>query len=114
MRAGRLRHRLALQSKTETRNAYGEAVVGWTVEDTVWGAIEPLSGREYFAQDQVQSEVRVRVVIRYRSDIDTSWRVVNDGKYYDIVDVINENNRDRMLTLMCRQGVSEDVGEVSP
>ena len=54
MRAGRLRHRLVLQSKSEARDAYGGAIITWSTQDTVWGAIEPLSGNEYFAQDQIQ------------------------------------------------------------
>jgi SPP1 family predicted phage head-tail adaptor len=110
MRAGRLRHRLILQSKTETRDSYGASVVGWSTEATVWGSIEPLSGREYFSQQQVQAEARVRIVIRYRSDVDETWRIKHDGLYYNIIDPLNENTRDRMLILMCREGVSEDVG----
>ena len=113
MRAGRLRHRLVIQSKTETRDEYGDAVISWSTVDTVWGAIEPLSGRELFAQSQTQAETKVRIVMRYRSDIDTTHRITNDGLYYDITDRINENSRDRMLTLMCRQGVSEDTGSAA-
>ena len=112
MRAGRLRHRLVLQSKTYTRDSYGGAIVGWTTEATVWGAIEPLSGRELFAQQQVQPEAQVRIVLRYYSGLDTTWRVTNGGLYYDIVEVINRDMRNEMLTLLCRQGVSQDVGDV--
>lgn len=111
MRAGRLRHRLTLQSKTYTANAYGEQVVTWSDEATVWGAIEPLSGREYFAQSQIQAEATVRIVIRYYSTIDETWRVKHGGLYYNIVDVLNHDLRNRMMTLMCRQGVSDDQAD---
>lgn len=87
--------------------------MSWNTETTVWGSIEPLSGREYFSQQQVQAEARVRIVMRYNADIDTTWRVKNDGRYYDIVDVINPNDRNHMLVLMCRQGVSEDTGDAT-
>ena len=110
MRAGRLRHRLILQSKTYTRDSYGAAIVTWNTEGTRWGAIEPLSGRELFAQQQVQSEAQVRIVLRYYTGLDHTWRITNGGLYYDIVEVINHDTRDAMLTLLCRQGVSEDVG----
>lgn len=110
MRSGRLRHRLTLQSKTTTQDAYGAAVVSWVDQGTVWGAIEPLSGKEYFAQEQVQSEARVRIVMRYKSGINTTWRVKHDGLYYDIEEVINHDLRNRMITIMARQGVSEDIG----
>lgn len=113
MRAGRLRHRLELQNKSETRDAYGAAIVTWTTQDTVWGAIEPLSGREYFSQRQVQAEAQVRIVIRYQASVDETWRVKHGGLYYDIVDVLNTNTRDRELILMCRQGVSEEQSDAA-
>ena len=111
MRAGRLRHRLVLQSKTYTANAYGEQVVTWSDETTVWGAIEPLSGKEFFAQAEIQSEARVRIVIRYNASIDTTWRVKSGGLYYDIVEVINHDMCDRMITIMAREGVSDDQAD---
>jgi len=115
MRAGRLRHRLELQSKSETRDEYGAAIVSWTTQDTVWGAIEPLSGREYFSQQQVQAEASVRIVIRYNGSIDETWRIKHGGRYYNIVDVLNHDMRNYMLTIMCREGVSEDFGpDLSP
>jgi len=107
MQAGRLRKRLILQSKEETRDSYGAALITWTTEGTVWGAIEPLSGKEYFSQQAVQAEAQVRIVIRYYSGVLPSWRVSHGGLYYDILDVLNHDTRNRQLTLMCRQGVSE-------
>ncbi|MDB4312004.1 phage head closure protein [bacterium] len=108
MRAGRLRHRLILQSKVVGRDSYGGAIITWTTQATVWGAIEPLSGNEYFAQDQIQSESKVRVVIRYHSTVDPEWRISHAGLYYDIQDVLNHDTRNRQITLMCKQGVKED------
>ena len=107
MQAGRLRHRLILQSKAETRDSYGATLITWDTVATVWGAIEPLSGKEYFAQQEVQSESKVRIVLRYYSGVLPSWRVSHGGLYYDIEDVLNHDTRNRQLTLMCRQGVSE-------
>lgn len=111
MRSGRLRHRLTLQSKVEARDSYGAAVITWDDEATVWGAIEPLSGREYFAQHQIQAESTVRIVIRYYSGVSSTWRVKHGGLYYNIVDVLNHDTRNRMMTLMCREGVSDDEAD---
>ena len=108
MRAGRLRHRLILQSKSESRDAHGGAIITFTTQATVWGAIEPLTGREYFSQQQVQAEAKVRIVIRYQSSVATTWRVKHGGLYYDIKDIQNENTRDRMMILMCSEGVTDD------
>ena len=120
MRAGRLRHRLVLQSKVNAspaRDEYGSALLNWSTQATVWGAIEPLYGNELFAQQQMQSETRVRVTLRYYSGLDTSWRIKHNdpatspetATYYDIVDIIDKDARHAMMTLMCRVGVSEDT-----
>ena len=120
MRAGRLRHRLVLQSKvanSPARDEYGGASLSWSTQATVWGSIEPLAGQELFAQQQIQSETRVRIVLRYYAGLDTTWRIKHfdasvspqTAKYYNIVEVIDRDARHQMLTLMCRQGVSEDT-----
>ena len=111
MRAGRLRHRLVLQKKVNAspaRDEYGSALLDWETQATVWGSIEPLSGNELFAQQQVQSETRVRIVLRYYDGLDTTWRISHGGKYYNILEVIDRDVRNYQLTLLCRQGVSED------
>jgi SPP1 family predicted phage head-tail adaptor len=108
MRAGRLRHRLVLQSKTTTQNEYGEPVVSYVTQATVYGGIEPLSGNEIFKQQQIQAEASVRIVLRYYSGLDETWRITHNGKYYDILNVINQDERDYMLVLMCSEGVREN------
>lgn len=107
IRVGRLRHRLQLQQPVETRDDYGGAVKSFTTVATVWGAIEPLSGKEYLAIAQTQNEATVRLIIRYRSSIDESWRVISGGKAYSIQSIINHDERDVYLTLMCSEGVAE-------
>lgn len=107
IRAGRLRHRLTLQRKTESRTSNGDITIAWVTDSTVWGAIEPLSGKELVAASQTQNEATVRIVIRYHATINDTWRVVNDGKAYSILSLINDSERDHMMVLTCSQGVAE-------
>ena len=108
---GRRRHRGVLQSKTETRGDAGGVVISWTTEATVWISIEPISGKEYSAIQQTQNEASVRITLRYYSGLDETWRVVNGGRAYSIVDAINDDDLNRDLTLMCLQGV-KDTGDL--
>jgi len=48
VRIGKLRHRIALQSITTAKNAFGEDIPTWATYSTVWGSVEPLTGRELF------------------------------------------------------------------
>ena len=108
---GKRRHRGILQSRVETRGAAGGYVTTWSTEATVWISIEPLSGSEYTAIQQTQNEASVRITMRYYSGLDETWRVVNGGRAYDIVAVLNDDDLNRDLTLMCLQGV-KDAGDM--
>jgi len=67
LRAGKLRRRLVIQQATETQGATGEMAVTWGTFATVYGSVEPLRGREYFAAKEQRAEVTTRIRIRYRT-----------------------------------------------
>lgn len=102
MRAGAMRHRITLQSKSETRDTMGGAVITWTDEITIYAAAEPLQGREYFSAEQVQSEVEVRFRIRYFSRLRPEWRVLWEARPYEIVDIIDPLGRHIEQQLMAK------------
>ena len=108
LRAGRLRHRLTLQYKVETRTSTGDVAWTWTTDSTVWGAIEPLIGREFVAASQTQNELPVKILIRYHASIADTWRIVNDNLAYSILAVMNTDSRDHTMEVMCSQGVMEE------
>lgn len=105
IRAGRLRHRVELQSPTTTRSSTGSALVAYSTTATVWAAVEPLTGREYLASNQTQNEVTTRIVIRHYSGVVPSWRVVHGSKTYTVEAVINEDEMDRHMQLMCKEAL---------
>lgn len=55
----------------------------------------------------MQSEVRGRIVIRYRASIDATMRIVYRGKYYNILAVLPDAESGiEHLTLMVSEGVN--------
>lgn len=103
MNAGELRHRVILQAKTVTRGNYGEEVIVWRDIATIWAKIEPLSGREYFQSQQMQSEISHKITIRYREDVKADWQMVYGTRIFNILSVMNTEERKRELILMCRE-----------
>lgn len=103
MNAGKLRHRVTIQSPVETQNTYGEAEVRWQDVATVWAMVEPLRGREYFASKQMVSEIETRVVIRYMAGITAKMKIVHGADEYLIETIINVLERNRELQLMCKR-----------
>ena len=110
MRAGRLRHKVTLETQTTTKNSYGEFVDTWTEIAVRRCSIEPLMGREFYERSGEHSRMPTRIRIRHDAtvatvkpydravDYSTSPAVV-----YDIESVQNPRERDRELVLMCER-----------
>lgn len=107
--AGRLRHRVELQAPVHTQNpTTGEVVTTWTKKADVWAAVEPLSAREFIQSATTQSQITTRITIRYRQEIDATWRIVYRGKYYNIHGVLADKDSGiEYITLPCSEGVSD-------
>src|SRR5690606_11990147 len=75
--SGDLRHKVQLQENQITQDpTTGEMVPSWVTVASVWAQVVPMSGREFLAASAEQSEVRGRITIRYREDVDAAMRVV--------------------------------------
>jgi head-tail adaptor len=72
-------------------------------------------GREYFAAAQVQSEVSVKIRMRYRADIHTTMRIRHGDDtgsptqfaYYEILGIMVPRTEFRETILMCKHSDSE-------
>lgn len=112
MEAGSLRQRVTIEEPNQdVQNDFGEVVPApWSAVATIWGAVEPLSGRERWVgeSDQRLATATVRIRIRYRQGITPQMRVAhvdNAGqtRYYRILEVRNLEMRDREIHLMCEE-----------
>jgi SPP1 family predicted phage head-tail adaptor len=108
MQAGKLRHRVTIESLVETQDGTTGAISrAWSTVATVWAAIEPLSGREFIAAQGAQAEVVARILIRYRDDVVAKMRVVFGSKVYNIRAVLpDKESGTEHLTLMVSEGVN--------
>jgi SPP1 family predicted phage head-tail adaptor len=104
MRIGDLRHRITIQQLTPTQNGLDSTEVPADFA-TVWAAIEPLSGREYFAAQQVNAEVTCRIRMRYLAGVTPSMQVKFGERTFAIESVINVEERNRELQLMVKEVV---------
>lgn len=115
LQAGRLNRRVRFEKKTETQDAMGARTVSWAALCTVWGAVEPLRGREYLDAYKVASPVTTRITVRAGRDIsaeilrpDTHRAVdVLRGTVYNIETVIESSLRREMVELMCTSGTND-------
>ena len=103
MNSGRFRHRLTIQKKSEAPEAIGGTVETWTTDFTRWGHIRPLSSREVFEADQLQTRQSHMVTLRYASTVSTQHRIVTQSRIFHIMSVKNPDERRRVTELGCME-----------
>jgi len=106
IQSGRLRHRITIQSPTETQDTYGEPVPTWSTYLTAWASVEPIKGREYWESQQINAEVTHKIIMRYRSGLNPKMRVSWGNRTFNIHSILNEYERDNKLTLMVTESVT--------
>lgn len=93
MRAGSLRHKIALQTSTNTKDAGGGVIQTWATISTVWGSVAPLSGRELANAQMRNSEITHKITIRYLSTINAKGRALFGTRIFQLYEVLNPEER---------------------
>jgi SPP1 family predicted phage head-tail adaptor len=104
LQIGKLRHRIQIVQPGVTQDsAGGTTQTDATVLCTTWATIQALSGTEKFAAHEFVSQVTHSVYLRYRTDftIDSSMNVWYNGRTFQIEAVLNPDERNKMLQLLC-------------
>ena len=99
----KLTERITIQQQTETKQANGEVILSWSDVATVWADALPISGNEDFTGDKKTATQKYRFIIRHRTDIDTTNKIVWDGRDYDI-EFINpyfKTGRNNYIEIKC-------------
>lgn len=96
MEAGRLRHRIEIDSKVSAQDATGDPVPTWVPWATrVPAEIAAFSGREFFGMNQILAQATAKITIRYRPGIDATMRIRHTvggvEVVYNILGVLPDN-----------------------
>jgi len=112
-RAGRYRHRITIQRRTDTLDGYGEGQPTWTALLSRYPArVRDDSQREFTAGLQVQTDKTIHVEIRDpRQEITAKDRLIfhaaSGDRTFDIKAALAGENIGRDLTLMCIEHSTE-------
>lgn len=101
MNVGQLRHKVIIQSLTETQNTYGEPIKTWATFATRRAAIKTVSGSEKMSSKQLNSEAKIIFTLRYLSGVTTKMRVSYDSRIFDIIAIDNGIERQKATLLEC-------------
>ena len=104
---GKMRHRITFQRFSGALDDFGDPLqadaANWTDVATMWAAIDPISGREFYAAEQSQSEVSHKIRCRYRTVLDTAMRITYGKRRFKIISLIDWEERHESLLLMCKE-----------
>lgn len=89
-----MRDKITFKSRTSSQNDYGEEFT-YTAFKTVWGAVEPLLGKEYFAAEMINSQVEIKFRCWYFPGVTNTMRVYFNGFDWDILSAINVKSLNR-------------------
>ena len=103
MRAGPLRCRVTIEATVETQGSDGSVIHSWETFATAWASIEPLIGKEYFAQQREQATVSHKIRMRHIAGITHKMRIAWGTRLFEIESVLNVGERNREIVLMCSE-----------
>tara|TARA_R110002020_G_C16005853_1_gene750655 strand:- start:186 stop:494 length:309 start_codon:yes stop_codon:yes gene_type:complete len=99
-----MRHRVTIQKPTATTDTGGGSSISWGLLKEVFADIQPQTGRSMFQHGQEKEKVTHKLVMRYRADIGTNYRIKFGTRIFNIQSIINEDERKRWLILNCEEG----------
>jgi SPP1 family predicted phage head-tail adaptor len=110
VKAGTLRQRIEFQEdQGTTQDAYGAVTADWNTVARRWAEVVPLSGRELEVARAQAPTADHRVTLRHWPDLKPHHRVKFGDKYFAINSVLNTDQRDRELVLLCTEAVQPDT-----
>lgn len=104
LNAGDLEHRVVFQSVTQTTDAAGGFTESWATSATVWGKLEPLKSFEKFVSMQTETHTSHKLTCRYNPAITTAKRMTYSGRVFDVVGVINVEERNTIMIVNLIEG----------
>lgn len=102
MRIGRLDQRVTLLELVEGVDEFGAPIEEWVEQGTVSADVIAQRGDESFEAARTEATRLIKVLMRFRDDVTTTWRLQWRGEAYDIVDVDRAERRKGELWLMGR------------
>ena len=103
MRVGSLRHRVTIQSYTESTDSFGGVTQSWFEYSKAFANIVPLSGTEKYVSKEKHATSTHQITIRYIAGIYPNMRITHQDRVFDIVSVINVGERNKMIQIIAEE-----------
>lgn len=108
MRAGQLRQTVEFQATSSTGDGFGGSVEDWTGVSgltSVRVAVYPISARERINSMKPEMNITHKIQMRHHSGVTGEMRIKFGSRYLYIDSIINPDERNRRLELLCEEKV---------
>ena len=100
--SGQYNRRITIQENIFSKDDYGGTKEIWMDFAAVWAYMKPLNGFDPYYMKQIDGKVSVNIEIRYIKGIKAGWRLIYEGKIYQIMELYDVENAHREITLICK------------
>ncbi len=107
IQAGKLRHRLTIQQRVESRDEIGGVAFNWSDLVTRFGSIVAAKGSEITSGDQQDGRQSSEIRIRYYDQLDSTMRIIHKTKIFNIVSIIDIDERNKVMTIAATQDTNK-------
>ena len=99
VRAQALRRVIRLERRVSTRDASGGEQYTYTLRATLNAEVKPVSFKEQLLAQQFQAAEQYEFIVRYRTDVEMTDRVVFKGVAYEVISFteLGRNRRTRIV-----------------
>ena len=94
MNPGELKHRITFQVQDLEQEEET-----WNDILSTWANINPISGKEYYSAETINSDLTHKIRLRYRKGITPDMRILYNERIFYIVSVINEYEKNIILSV---------------
>lgn len=112
MDIGRMDKRVTFFRREEVADGLGQCRQGMTEVCTVWAAIAPVRGGEYYEAQKLREELTWKIYVRFLPGITADMAIRYKDRMFQIKSVIDVNFRQRTLEIMCTEYVGKEGGGI--
>lgn len=95
---------ITLQSPTKGADGMGGGKLTYVDVASLWAAVRPLNGKEYFEGQQLKANITHKVEIRYDNRVKSKCRFTYGARIFDIVGPpIDPDERGARMVCMCSE-----------
>lgn len=103
MRAGTMRHRVGISTRTLTVDTFGQQIESFSEPTSVWAEVEEIPSDEAQAYEVTVQKKKINVTIRYKSGVSALDRITYSTNTFNILSVYNIDGSNITLEIVAER-----------